>query len=136
MRPSAPAPRWPARPAARVRARTVLDPLAYQRSAVIGPYAIGNDIEPSTDVARRALERALSALPSGATLSGEVVIGTPAEELRVLSERVDLLVCGSRGYGPLRAVLLGGVTHPLIANSACPVLIVPRGTEEALAIAA
>jgi hypothetical protein len=42
-------------------------------------------------------------------------------------------VCGSRGYGPLRAVLLGGVTHELVRPARCPVLIVPRGTDQALA---
>jgi nucleotide-binding universal stress UspA family protein len=40
---------------------------------------------------------------------------------------VDLLVCGSRGYGPMRRVLLGGVLRKLIRRAACPVVVVPRG---------
>jgi nucleotide-binding universal stress UspA family protein len=34
------------------------------------------------------------------------LLGDPAEKLVELSDQLDVLVCGSRGYGPLRAVLL------------------------------
>ena len=56
----------------------------------------------------------------------------PAEVLIRVSEHIDLLVCGSRGYGPLRAVLLGGVTRRVSAAAHCPVLVLPRGVELAL----
>jgi hypothetical protein len=36
---------------------------------------------------------------------------------------------GSRGYGPLRAVLLGGVSRRLMVEAHCPVIVVPRGVE-------
>jgi nucleotide-binding universal stress UspA family protein len=36
---------------------------------------------------------------------------------------------GSRGYGPLRAVLLGGVAGRVLRDAACTVLVVPRGAE-------
>ncbi|WP_213817049.1 universal stress protein [Glaciihabitans sp. dw_435] len=38
----------------------------------------------------------------------------------------DLLVCGSRGYGPARRVLLGGVSSRLLKHSRVPVMVVPR----------
>jgi nucleotide-binding universal stress UspA family protein len=38
----------------------------------------------------------------------------------------DLLVCGSRGYGPARRVLLGGVSSRLLKHARVPVMIVPR----------
>ena len=56
----------------------------------------------------------------------------PAEVLIRVSEHLDLLVCGSRGYGPLRAVLLGGVTRRVSAAAHCPLLVLPRGVELAL----
>ncbi|WP_372518091.1 universal stress protein, partial [Solirubrobacter ginsenosidimutans] len=34
--------------------------------------------------------------------------------------------CGSRGYGPLRSVLLGGVSRRLVDAAQCPVLVLPR----------
>ena len=36
------------------------------------------------------------------------------------SEHLDLLVCGSRASGPLRAVLLGGVSRRVTADARCP----------------
>ena len=45
------------------------------------------------------------------------------------SHDLDLLVIGSRGYGPLHSVLLGGVSGRVIRDAACPVIVVPRGAE-------
>jgi nucleotide-binding universal stress UspA family protein len=50
-----------------------------------------------------------------------------AELLDRAAEGVDLIVLGSRGYGPVRAVLLGSVSATVIERAPCPVLIVPRG---------
>jgi nucleotide-binding universal stress UspA family protein len=49
--------------------------------------------------------------------------------LSARSRDVDLLVCGSRGYGLLRHVLLGGVSGELLRHAECPLLVVPRGGE-------
>lgn len=40
---------------------------------------------------------------------------------------LDLLVMGSRGYGPVRRTLLGGVSAPVMREAPCPVVVVPRG---------
>ncbi len=58
--------------------------------------------------------------------SGEVLDGDPAEVLRSRSGELDLLVLGSRGYGPLRRVFLGGVSSKVMHGASCPVLITPR----------
>jgi len=42
-------------------------------------------------------------------------------------EDVDVLVCGSRGYGPARSVLLGGVSSRLLRHARVPIIVVPRG---------
>ncbi|HTU15252.1 MAG TPA: universal stress protein [Solirubrobacterales bacterium] len=52
--------------------------------------------------------------------------GHAADELAAASIDLDLLVLGSRGYGPLRRVLLGGTSVKVMRSSACPVVIVPR----------
>jgi nucleotide-binding universal stress UspA family protein len=78
-----------------------------------------------------AVDRALAGLPSGLTATGEVLYGDVVEELSLLGERgVDLLVSGSRGYGPVRRVLLGTVSSSLVRQSSVPVLVVPRGESE------
>jgi nucleotide-binding universal stress UspA family protein len=56
----------------------------------------------------------------------------PAQTLIAASETLDLLVCGSRGYGPVRAVLLGGVSRRVAAEAHCPVIVLPRGVREPL----
>lgn len=42
------------------------------------------------------------------------------------ADDIDLLVAGSRGYGPVRGVLPGAVSRYLVDNAPCPVLVVPR----------
>ena len=46
------------------------------------------------------------------------------------SERLDLLVLGSRGYGPLKRLLLGSVSRRVIRDARCSVLVVPRGVRD------
>ena len=59
----------------------------------------------------------------------ELVYGDPAETLADFTGNLDLLVMGSRAYGPQRSVLLGGVSRRLTATAKCPVIVLPRGAE-------
>jgi hypothetical protein len=43
---------------------------------------------------------------------------------------VDLLVMGSRGYGPVRMAVLGSVSAGLVDAACGPVLVVPRGAAQ------
>ena len=83
--------------------------------------------------ARTRLAALLAGLPPETNAESSLVLGDPVGELMKLSEGADLLVLGSRGYGPHRAVLLGGVSGRLMSRSACPVIVVPRGIEAPLA---
>ncbi len=78
------------------------------------------------EAVQAALTRALEALPAGVEIEPELDVDDPAEVLLRVSEHVGLLVCGSRGYGPLRSVLLGGVSRRLVDGASCPVLVLPR----------
>ena len=73
-----------------------------------------------------ALAHALAKLPPGPDVETEIHVDDPADLLLRVSEHVGLLVCGSRGYGPLRSVLLGGVSRRIVDGAHCPVLILPR----------
>jgi nucleotide-binding universal stress UspA family protein len=74
------------------------------------------------------LQEALAELPGELRTQGAVVPGSAPEVLTAEAEKgVDLLVVGSRGYGPLRRVLLGGTSARLMRDSPCPVLALPRG---------
>jgi len=61
-----------------------------------------------------------------AELDVEVARGRPADVLLELSEHVDLLVIGSREWGPTARLLLGTTGEALMHDSACAVLAVPR----------
>jgi nucleotide-binding universal stress UspA family protein len=74
--------------------------------------------------AQAEAERAVSALEPSAEVIA--VIGDPGLELRGLSGSVDLLVVGSRRWGPVARLVTGGVGETLVAQSRCSVLIVPR----------
>jgi nucleotide-binding universal stress UspA family protein len=59
-------------------------------------------------------------------VEGEAVLGLAGEELAAFSEGVDLLVIGSRGYGPLHRLMLGSTAQNLVASARCPLLVLPR----------
>jgi nucleotide-binding universal stress UspA family protein len=59
-------------------------------------------------------------------LTVELREGDPVSELVTASRDSGLLVVGSRGYGPLGAVLLGSVSTRVVEHAACPVMVVPR----------
>jgi nucleotide-binding universal stress UspA family protein len=52
-----------------------------------------------------------------------------AKLLEHAGEGVDLLVLGSRGYGPVLRLIAGSVSVRVIRHAPCPVLIVPRSGE-------
>ncbi len=52
--------------------------------------------------------------------------GRPATSLHDLSKEVDLLVIGSRRWGPLARLVLGGTGERLVHGAECSLLIVPR----------
>jgi nucleotide-binding universal stress UspA family protein len=74
----------------------------------------------------------VSALPSGVEIEQELHVDDPADVLLRVSQHADVLVCGSRGYGPLRSLLLGGVSRRVVDAAHCPVLVLPRGVEPEL----
>jgi len=52
--------------------------------------------------------------------------GKPAEELALYSASLDLLVVGSRDFGPLGRLVHGSTTHQLAHSAGCPLLVLTR----------
>ena len=74
-----------------------------------------------------ALAGAASTVPAEVSTSVRLLEGPVVDALADLRpDDADLLVCGSRGYGPARRVLLGGVSSRLLKHARLPVIVVPR----------
>jgi len=124
---------------ARLLAVMVLDPKhAEEQSPGLMAQAHGEH-DPSEDryvrnrlVANDALGAAIADLGPGVETETDVLFQDPVDGLTAVSQRTDLLVVGSRGYGPAKAVMLGGVSRRLIAAAHCPVLVLPGGDSEAI----
>jgi len=63
----------------------------------------------------------------GDDVLGDAVYGGPREELVRFGENLDLLLIGSRGYGPLGRLFHGHVSDYLVRHAPCPLVILPRG---------
>ena len=56
-------------------------------------------------------------------------VGKAAEELVKGSGNVDLVVLGSRGYGPPQTMRLGSVSTQVVPEARCPVMILAAWSE-------
>jgi nucleotide-binding universal stress UspA family protein len=117
---------------AQLRVIRVLDPTGFATSAMIGTTGYGFTTAAIEEEVRGEMEAAVLDLPPEVSAEGVVVTGDPAHELAAQSQTLDLLVIGSRGYGPLRAVVVGGVAGRLVRDAACPMVVVPRGVRSPL----
>ena len=99
------------------------------------PLTRATGYEELASAVRAAAERAVAdatAGEAGVDVEPDVSVGDPADFLIAASERLDLLICGSRGYGPTRAVLLGGVSRRVTTEAHCPVIVLARGASSRL----
>jgi nucleotide-binding universal stress UspA family protein len=98
---------------------TPVPPMAAGAAAQAGAES-GPDFQTQLNDAVAALPPELRALPVYER-------GDPVEKLLEAAEMgVDLLVLGSRGFGPVMRLLIGSVSSRVIREAPCPVLVVPR----------
>jgi nucleotide-binding universal stress UspA family protein len=109
---------------ARLRLVTATGPAAAAYPP-LDPGAYAQLGELAREEAREQLDTAIAQL-EGVRAEGVVRDGEPVEVVSADSAGDDLLICGSRGRGPVRRVLLGSVSSRLLRHAACPVVVVPR----------
>jgi nucleotide-binding universal stress UspA family protein len=86
-----------------------------------GPVGLAGALEDLIEEARERIE-ALGGVEAHA------VYGNPVEELAVYSASLDLLVVGSRGYGPVGRLVHGSTSQQLARVARCPLLVLARST--------
>ena len=83
------------------------------------------------------LETATLPLPGDLRTTTVLVEGDAGERIaEEAAKELDLLVMGSRNYGPLRRVMVGSTAIRLMQHAPCPVLVIPRGAATPSATAA
>lgn len=93
------------------------------------PHSFAAGGQPEREADQRIetiLDRVRGSVPADILQGTEVLHGHAAEALEEVSGELDLLICGSRGYGPMRSTLVGGVSSRLAHTAACPLLVIPR----------
>jgi nucleotide-binding universal stress UspA family protein len=111
---------------------TVISTEVYGAGAWIGGPSYAATIAGVREELRRDLDNVVSALPADFAPEAVVLEGRPWRELADYSRTLDLLLIGSRGYGPLHAVIAGGTSGPVLHHAHCPVIVLPRGAEAPL----
>ncbi len=110
---------------ASLRLLTVVSPA--RASAIPGSPGYVPAVPPQPD---KVLAEGIAAIGGAVRVDGKRLDGRPAAALAgACGEDVDLIVVGSRGYGPGLRVLLGSVSTELSLISPCPVLVTQRGAE-------
>jgi nucleotide-binding universal stress UspA family protein len=103
---------------ASVRALEVISIPTYAYSGMMAP-SVGEEIDA---VLQEANER-MQALDG---VQGRAAYGLTGEELAAFGDQLDLLVVGSRSYGPFKRLVLGSTSDYLERHARCSLLVLPR----------
>jgi nucleotide-binding universal stress UspA family protein len=101
-----------------VHALEVVSIPTYAYAGIIPPV-IGESIEMMIQEANGRMKE----LPD---VEGHAVYGLAGEELAAFGDQVDILVVGSRGYGPVKRLVLGSTSDFLQRHARCSLLVLPR----------
>lgn len=105
--------------------------LARHTDATLVVYTV---VDTGSDATRHdaeaALHRALYENAADVEAEARVLATGRLGALADASRELDFLVTGSRGHGPLKATVLGGVSRKLVREARCPVIVVPRGLDQ------
>lgn len=73
------------------------------------------------------VEQASARITALGGVEAHAAYGQAAEELAVFSASLNLLVVGSRGYGPFGRLVHGSTSRQLVRTARCPLLVLTRG---------
>jgi nucleotide-binding universal stress UspA family protein len=103
---------------------------ATVRALTVAPLPPWTEVSPTLVDYHQMLDEAVAAARSALEqlypVEVEAVAGLPSQELATFGDEVDLLVVGSRGYGPPRRLMFGSTARKLTAKAPCPLLVLPR----------
>jgi nucleotide-binding universal stress UspA family protein len=98
---------------------SALEVVSLPSDAFLGPGAVDN-------TPQRLLEDARERIAALGGVEPHAAYGQPAEELGLYSASLDLLIVGSRGYGPIGRLIHGSTSQQLAHSARCPLLVLAR----------
>ena len=103
-------------------------PIAAGKGGNAGRHELTEAIQ---EEMRKRLVDARGTVPESIDAEATLVTGDPVEALiDAAGAPGTLLLVGSRGYGPLRRVLLGSVATQLVRSAPCALIVTPRGMHD------
>lgn len=113
--------------AARALASTEDAPTRALEVVSLPIYGVGPFAMPIVGSISEVLERANRRLSELQGVQGTAVYGLVAgEELAEFGDELDLLIVGSRSYGPVKRLMLGSTSDYLERHARCSLLVLPR----------
>lgn len=103
---------------ASLRAMQVVNLPTYAYSGPVAPLA--------TETIDTMLAEANEEMKALEGVEGRAVFGLVGEELAAFGDELDLLIVGSRGYGPWQRLVLGSTSNYLQRHARCSLLVLPR----------
>jgi len=91
-------------------------------------YPLAEVAEATRESAQLLLAEMVEVIPDRIRAGKVLLEGTAAIKLAEASADLDLLVLGSRGYGPVKRVLLGSVSADVVNHAASALMVVPRSS--------
>ncbi len=93
-------------------------------------YAFVGVPAPTEDIVESLVEDAIARIEALGGIEAHAVYGPARKELAVYGASLDLLILGSRDYGPIGRLLHGSTTHELAHTAPCPVLALTRAVRQ------
>jgi nucleotide-binding universal stress UspA family protein len=103
---------------ASLHALQVVAMTTYAYTGIVAPD-LGETIE-------EMLKEANDQLKALGDVDGRAVYGLTGEELAAFGDEVDILLVGSRSYGPVRRLVLGSTSDYLQRHARCSLVVLPR----------
>jgi nucleotide-binding universal stress UspA family protein len=113
---------------ARLRVIRAFQPQTYNYppATSMAVNAIGSYNDSLQERASKEVEAAAAKIDGEPRAEAFFAVGDAARILIEATEQLDMLFIGSRGYGPMHSVLVGGVSGRVVREAACPVIVLPR----------
>jgi nucleotide-binding universal stress UspA family protein len=112
---------------ARLAITAVAEPAPMGYGAALAVMSAGDWEAYEVEAKQTVLDEALEAVPADLPVEGRIRRGSAVRELVEASSELDLLLLGSRGYGPVRRVVLGSTAAGVVDAAHCPVMVLARG---------